>query len=213
MAFGDVVADAIAGHVIHGVDLLDITGLLADDDGQFDFPIGLDGILGNDDIVIGADDGAGGLHEDDRLFGDLGAGLGGMIGIVEADADEFPDIGDTGADALVRIQFGQHVDVGAAYPGEALGGECLTANIGDDARKIANGAVRGKNGGLFSALGADAKQFHGRVSSDCDEREHCARRHPHLASLRPIGLAALASPIKGAVAGALDFWLVIELTC
>src|SRR5690606_26016578 len=139
-------------------------GLLADDHGQLDLPIGLDGILGNDDIVIGADNGTGGLHEDDRLFGDLGAGFGGMVGIVEADADEFADIGDAGADALGSRERGQSGNIGGGDFCGAFGQQRFPADIGDNPGQIADGAVSGENGGFFSALGADAKQFHGGFS-------------------------------------------------
>ena len=40
-----------------------------------------------------------GLHEHDRLVGDLGAGFGGVLGVVQADADELADAADAGADA------------------------------------------------------------------------------------------------------------------
>src|SRR5690606_5601353 len=161
MALGDVVDHAIAGNMVHGVGFLDIAGLLADDDAQLDFPVRLDGIPGNDDIVIGADNGAGGFHKDDRLFGDLGAGFGGMVGIVQPDADELADIGHAGADALAGIEFGQHADIGGADFRQAFGGQRLAADIADDAGEIADGAVLGQDGGLFCALGANAEQFHG----------------------------------------------------
>ncbi len=73
--------------------------VLADDDAQLDFPVGLQRVLGQIDIVVGADDGAGRLHEQDRLGRDRRAGLGGVVGIVEADADELADLADARADA------------------------------------------------------------------------------------------------------------------
>ena len=42
VALGDVVDDAIAGDVVHRVGFGDVAGLLADDDAEFDFPVGLD---------------------------------------------------------------------------------------------------------------------------------------------------------------------------
>jgi hypothetical protein len=51
------------------------------------------------DVVIGADDAVRRLVEQDRLLGDRGAGLGGVIGEVEADRDEVADVPDAGADS------------------------------------------------------------------------------------------------------------------
>src|SRR5690606_24842870 len=133
----------------------------ADDDAEFDFPVGLDRILGDDHIVIGADDGAGGLHEQDRFLGNIGAGFGSMVGIVEANADELADIGDAGADALIGVQLGQAVEIGGADLGQALVGQRRAANVVDNACQITDRAVLGQDGGLFCALGANAKQFHG----------------------------------------------------
>src|SRR5690606_5540488 len=160
MALADVVANAIAGDIVHRVGLIDVAGLLADDHRELAFPVRLDRVLGNDHVVVRADDGAGRLHEDDRLFGDLGAGLGGMVGIVETDADELADLADAGADPLVRAQLRQAGGVDRPDFREALVGQGSTGKVGDDAAEVADGAVRGKNGGLFGALGTHAQQFH-----------------------------------------------------
>ena len=114
VALAEVVDDAIAGDMVEGVLLVDVAGFLADDDAELDFPVGLEGVLGQDDIVVGADDGAGRLHEQDRLVRDRGAGFGGVVGVVEADADELADIADAGADARAAVEHRQVAEIGGA---------------------------------------------------------------------------------------------------
>ena len=161
MTLGQIVDHAIAGDMFEGVGLVHIARLGADDDAQLDFPIGLDGILGDDHIVIGTDNGAGGLHEQDRLLGDGRPGLGGVIGVVEADADELADIGNAGADAVVAVQLRQGAEVCGGDIGQACRAQGGAADVVDDARQVADGTVFSEDGGLFCALGADTKQFHG----------------------------------------------------
>ena len=69
-AFADVVRNAVAGDIVEGVRLADVLRRRADDDAELDFPIGLRGAAGDADVVVRADDGAGGLHKEDRLLGD-----------------------------------------------------------------------------------------------------------------------------------------------
>src|SRR6185312_16907408 len=93
-ALGDVVDQAIAGDVIQRLGLPDIRRLLADDETQLDFPIQLGGILGFDDLVVGAAKATGSLHEEDRFGGQRHVGLRRMIGEVEANADELAGAAD-----------------------------------------------------------------------------------------------------------------------
>ena len=106
--------DAIAGDVIQRVGLADILRRLADDDAELDFPVGLLRAARDADIVVRADDGRGRLHEDDRLGRHGGAGLGGVVGIVEADADELADAGDTGAEPRLTATSGRPAGSSAA---------------------------------------------------------------------------------------------------
>src|SRR5256885_7046837 len=48
------------------------------------------------DLIIGAVERRGRFHEEDRLLRDRRAGLLGMVGVVEADADDLRDLGQAG---------------------------------------------------------------------------------------------------------------------
>src|SRR3546814_4850997 len=77
--------------MIERVGLLDIAAGLADHDTQLDFPIGLGAAARDHDVVIGADEARNGLGEEDRFGWGLESGLARMIGIIEADREEFAD--------------------------------------------------------------------------------------------------------------------------
>src|SRR3546814_2132159 len=81
----------VTGDMIERVGLLDIAAGLADHDTQLDFPIGLGAAARDHDVVIGADEARNGLGEEDRFGWGLESGLARMIGIIEADREEFAD--------------------------------------------------------------------------------------------------------------------------
>src|SRR5690606_22770318 len=69
------------------------------DDGQLDLVVGLDAAARHEHLVVRADHGVARLHEHDGLGGHLGAGLGGVVAVVQADAHHLAGPGDRGADA------------------------------------------------------------------------------------------------------------------
>ena len=73
------------------------------------------------------------LGEDDRLGRYLQAGFGGVVGIIEADGDEFLRIGDAGADARLAAHQRQGFGLGLLDAGEALGRDGFAADIVDQA--------------------------------------------------------------------------------
>src|SRR3546814_12169782 len=77
--------------MIERVGLLDIAAGLADHDTQLDFPIGLGAAARDHDVVIGVDEARNGFGEEDRFGWGLESGLARMIGIIEADREEFAD--------------------------------------------------------------------------------------------------------------------------
>src|SRR5207247_2013668 len=87
-------ASAMARDMGERVSLVDVGAAASDDERQLDLPVGLLRIFGNDDVVVGADDAARVLGKDDRLLRHLRAGLGGMVGVVEADAEELAHVAD-----------------------------------------------------------------------------------------------------------------------
>ena len=95
-ALGQIVDDAEAGDVRHGVGLSHVLGRLANHDAQFDFPVALLRAPRQLDVVVGTANARRRLHEDDRLGGDCHVRLGGMIRVVEANANEFADTADAG---------------------------------------------------------------------------------------------------------------------
>ena len=107
----DVVGDAVAGDIVEGVGLADVLGLRADDDAELGFPVGLSAAAGDAEVVVGADDGARGLHEEDGLFRDGGAGFGGVLGVIQADAHHFPSASDRGAEAGGLVDLWQLAEV------------------------------------------------------------------------------------------------------
>src|SRR6185369_10867929 len=107
LALGDVVDDAVAGDELQRVGLVDVARLLADDDAELDLPVALERALRQHDGVVRADDRAGRLHEDDRLLRDRGAGLGGVVRVVEADADELAHAAPGRRDAAGARDRGQ----------------------------------------------------------------------------------------------------------
>ena len=112
LALGDVVGDAVARDMIQRVRLRHVLGGLADDDTQFDLPVGLHRTARDDDVVVRADDGGACLHEDHGLAGYRVAGLRRMVGIVQADADELARARDAGAETRVAVHDRQaaHID-------------------------------------------------------------------------------------------------------
>src|SRR5262245_51076544 len=102
-AFRDVMDDAVSGHVRQRVLLGHVFRGLADHDAEFDFPVRLDRAARQFDVVVRPDDAGGGLHEDDGFFRNGHARFGGMIGVVQADANELADAADAGTDARCAV--------------------------------------------------------------------------------------------------------------
>ena len=97
-AFGQIVDDAVPGDVPGGIRLADVARHAADHHAELDFPVHLGGAARFQHRVVGSGDAARGLHEHDGFGRNLGAGFGGMIGVVEPDGDEFSDPAHAGAE-------------------------------------------------------------------------------------------------------------------
>ncbi len=100
-ALGHIIGKTEARNHVERLVLADITRMLADDDAEFDFPVELGRALRDHGVVVRPADAGRRLVEDDRLFRDLHAGFGGVIGIVQPDGDEIADMADAGANARV----------------------------------------------------------------------------------------------------------------
>ena len=144
-AFADIVHDGEAGDVVEGVGFRDVSGFGADDDGEFDFPVGFGSAGVDEDGVEGAGPRGGSLLEEDGFGGDGGAGFEGVGAVVEADADDFGGSGDRWAPADV---------VGDAWCGGGAGVEPCAETV--DAVVSEEGFVEvGGDGGGVDAFGAD----------------------------------------------------------
>ena len=143
-AFADIVHDGEAGDVVEGVRFGDVGGFGADDDGEFDFPVGFGGSGVDEDGVEGAGPRGGGLLEEDWFGGDSGSGFEGVGAVVEADADDFGGSGDGRAPADVVGDAG-----GGGGAGDEPCAETVDAVVGEE------GLVEvGGDGGGVDAFGA-----------------------------------------------------------
>src|SRR6266536_5839970 len=106
-ALGHIVRQAIAGDHVQRLLFREVARAPADDDGELDLPVELGRLLGDDRIVVRPADAGRHLVEDDRLFGNSGAGLGRMVGIVEPYGNEVTDAADAGAEARLAGNEGQ----------------------------------------------------------------------------------------------------------
>src|SRR5208282_1054370 len=89
---GDVVGEAIAGDRLHRLVLGEIARTAADDDAELAFVVELGRALRHHGVVVRPANAARRLVEDDRLLRQWHAGLGGVVGIIEADGDEIADL-------------------------------------------------------------------------------------------------------------------------
>src|SRR6056297_2945824 len=160
-AFGNIVRDRVAGDMGQRVRFRDVFRAGADHDGELHLPVGLLRPARHDDRVVRAADGAGRLHEDDRLGRHLHAGLGGMVGIVEADADELAGAGHAGAKTGAGGDFGQVGGVGRAKPVEARFRQDIAADIVHDAGQVAQAAIWRDDAGALATALAVTDEFHG----------------------------------------------------
>src|SRR5215203_5760442 len=119
-ALRDVVDDTVPGDMGQGIGLADVLRGPADDDAEFDLPVGLLGAAGDLDVVIRPADCARGLHEEHRLARYWQPRLGSVVRVVQADADELADRSDAWADARRVINTWQRGCVHAAEPVEIV---------------------------------------------------------------------------------------------
>ena len=80
--------------------VVQVAGPPADDDAELDLPVGLGRAARDPDVVVRADQGVGRLGEQDRLVRHGLAGLGGVVAVVQPDAQDLVRPGDRGADPL-----------------------------------------------------------------------------------------------------------------
>ena len=163
LALRVVVVEGVAGHVRGGVLARHVAGPAADHDRQLHLPVGLHGAAGEDEVVVRAAQRGRGLEEDDRLVGDLRAGLAGVVGVVEADADDLGGPGHAGAEPLAlrhaRGRGGVLARPGRE-PGEAVRAEEALVPVRAEGRGVDAGAVAEDEAGLLRARRAEPDELH-----------------------------------------------------
>src|SRR5262249_34929008 len=146
----------------------EVAGARADDDAELDLVVELARVPRDDGGVVRPADAGRRLVEDDRLLGDRHAGLGRVVGVVEADGDEVADTADAGAAAPIALDDRQPAaGRRLLHRGEPLRRERVTGEIGDDLGEIADAPVGVQNPGFFAARWAKAQQLHDDLLSGC----------------------------------------------
>jgi hypothetical protein len=87
-AGADVVADGVPEDVVERVGRGNAMAAFTDDDGELGLVVGLGGVRWKKDVGVGTSDGGGEFHEDGGDGLDLHFGFGGMLDVVEADAED-----------------------------------------------------------------------------------------------------------------------------
>src|SRR5580700_2312075 len=162
-ALGDVVGEAIAGDDVERLFLAQVAGARADDNAELDFPVEFCRVPRDDGVVARAAQARRRLVEDDRLFRDRHAGLGGMVGIIEPDGDEIAGPGDARPDPRLAFHQWQFFRIELFQLGKAAGREHVGGNVGNDFRQIADVAFGIDQAGFFAAGCAVTNEFHGSL--------------------------------------------------
>src|SRR5690606_4361159 len=129
---------AIARYIIQCIFFADIFGGLADNNAQLNFPVGLFRTAWNDQIIIRANNGRSCLHENNGLWRNCHARFGGVVSIVEADADEFACARDAWTKARIAFNLWQRIDINFAELGQCFGSESRARKIAYMSRQIAD---------------------------------------------------------------------------
>ena len=148
--------------MIERVGFLDVTGGFANYKGQLHFPVGLFAVTGNHHIIIRADDGTGGLKENDRLRGQLHAAFLGMFLVVEPNANELAGPGRGRSQPFLHAKPGQ-VALRFQPLGQSHGAVCAEKGFAKILAKSADVYARTvftEHTGFFLAGLADSNQFH-----------------------------------------------------
>ena len=151
----DVVHGAVAGDVAQRLVLGHVPGGRADHRGQLDFPVNPLALARQHHRIVRAVERGRRLEEQDRLLGDRVAALGGVVGIVEADAHELADVRDGHPEPRVALDGRKPGGIERGEPRQR-GGIDVDVVPGE----VANAPLAVDQAGLFAAGRAVADQFH-----------------------------------------------------
>ena len=122
--------------MIHSIALAHVLCGLADDDTQFDLPVRLESVARDLNGIVRTYDRAGSLHKHDGLRRYRGACLGGMVGVVQPDADEFSRTAHARAQAWIASHARQRSDVERFQAGQTVGQQNVAGDVGHMARQV-----------------------------------------------------------------------------
>jgi len=134
LALRHVVDHAIARDMVERFGFVDVFAGRTDHHAELDFPIGLDRTTRNNHGVVGAAYRTRGFEEQHRLRRYGQARFCRMVGIVEADADEFADPRHTCAQARIARHERQAGGVDFGKPGKAGRRQGFASNVVADLR-------------------------------------------------------------------------------
>nr|GEU28106.1 putative aminotransferase [Tanacetum cinerariifolium] len=206
-----VVDHAVAGHVLERIVFRDVLRAGADDDPELHFPIGLPGPLGQHDRIVGARQRGDRLQEHDRLLGQRHLGFGRVVGVIEADADEFADMLDRHAEARRAAYQRQRGGIDFFQLAQRPGGQLRRIDVVDHGGQGAQLALVVDQARLFFAGAAVAHKSHDSLSG-WYRTWHCTAGAAEQPTARPgygraptrSAVALLAQPLVGDDLGAAD---------
>ena len=125
-ALRHVVVQHVAGHVVQRLGFADIRRAPANHHGQLHFPVGFFRTARNNNLVVGASQGAGCFQKKHRLGRVAQAHFGGVVGVVQTHAHDFGWPGHGRAQALIGRHQRQRAGLRphkSGQPGRAVGGK------------------------------------------------------------------------------------------
>jgi hypothetical protein len=155
------ITQAVARDVLQGAILGDVDAALADDHGQLDLPVHVAAVGQHADRIVGSGEAAGRLEEGDRALGRLGAGLGGMVAVVQADADDLADPVERHAQAGRPLDMAEAAGVERLQTLDFAGRHGRGIDAADVAGQVTQLAVGIDQAGAFGAGFAITDEFHG----------------------------------------------------
>ena len=165
---GEIVADAEAGDVNHGVPLGNVAGAGTDDEGDLHLPVHVDRVPRVHDVVVGPDDAVGRLAEQDRLGRDLLIGLLRVVGEVEPYGNEIARASHGRPDPGAGRRQRQRIRVERTYHCEQLRRQGRAGEVRHKAGEIADHAASVHDAGLLGTGIAKSNELHGSALTRTD---------------------------------------------
>ena len=158
--FGDIVDHDVAGDIVERFCLGHVGSPGADDDAEFDLPIGLFRPARDRHRIVRSLNAGDSLGEEDRFGRDRHVRFRGVIGIVQADRDELARAEYRNAVARIALHQWQRRRVDRSQSLDRGRAQCVRREIGDHARQIADAAIGIDQAGLFPVGRAETTEFH-----------------------------------------------------